>query len=121
MNVLRSCVAGLGLAASVVVLCQPATADGYCRRGPGVAGCCFSWTGFYIGANAGIASDDLSSSLAVTNATPGYFAAAAIPGVNESGSQNLDSHGFTGGVQAGYNVQSGALVWGIEIISTRFG
>jgi outer membrane immunogenic protein len=77
--------------------------------------CAFSWTGVYIGANAGGAWSDLSNSLAITNTTPAYFNPLAIPGVNASGSPDLSSSGFTGGGQIGFNVQSGQIVWGIEL------
>jgi outer membrane immunogenic protein len=120
MRVLRGCIAGLGLAASVVVLSSPATADGYYRRGPGLSACCFNWTGFYIGANAGLAGSDLSNALSVTNLeNPGLFSAANIAILNEKGSQNLDANGFIGGVQAGYNIQSGGVVWGLELDINR--
>jgi outer membrane immunogenic protein len=74
----------------------------------------YSWAGFYIGGNAGGAWGDISNSLRVTNGNPGYFNPAAIAGVNASGSSGLDSSGFTGGGQIGYNFQPSNWVWGIE-------
>jgi outer membrane immunogenic protein len=74
----------------------------------------YSWAGFYIGGNAGGAWGDISNSLRVTNGSPGYFFPPAIAGVNASGSSDLDSSGFTGGGQIGYNFQPSNWVWGIE-------
>ena len=114
MNVFHLRVAQLALATSVLAFSTSAMADGY-RAPPRTSGCCFSWTGLYVGANLGIASGDFSNTLSVTNGTPAYFDPAVIAGVNASGSQNLGSQTITGGVQIGYNVQSGGVVWGLEL------
>ena len=74
----------------------------------------YSWAGFYIGGNAGGAWGDISNSLRVSNGNPGYFNPAAIAGVDASGSFGIDSDGFTGGGQIGYNFQPSNWVWGIE-------
>lgn len=74
----------------------------------------YNWTGFYIGGNAGGAWERQSNSLSINN-TGGYFAGGAVAGVNASGTQNLNSSGFTGGGQIGYNFQSGNVVWGVEL------
>ena len=57
----------------------------------------YTWSGFYIGGNAGGAWGDISNSLRVSNGNPGYFNPAAIAGVDASGSFGIDSNGFTGG------------------------
>jgi outer membrane immunogenic protein len=75
----------------------------------------FSWSGCYIGGNAGGAWENASNSLVVANTTPGYFTPAAIPGVNASGTADMNSSGFTGGGQVGCNWQSGQTVWGVEV------
>ena len=76
----------------------------------------FNWAGFYFGANAGVAAGEFSNSLAIVDNTPNnYFFPPAIAAVNTSGSPELRSQKFTGGGQVGYNIQSGALVWGIEV------
>ena len=69
----------------------------------------FTWTGFYIGLNAGgiWGSGSVSSTL-YANGFP--FLATEWPGGNFGGSQT----GFLGGAQAGYNWQSGAFVFGVE-------
>jgi outer membrane immunogenic protein len=62
----------------------------------------YNWTGFYIGLNAGVA---FGSGGNVT-VTP------TLNGVTEIGQGGRS--GFAGGGQAGYNIQSGAFVYGIE-------
>jgi outer membrane immunogenic protein len=72
----------------------------------------FTWTGFYIGVNAGglWPSGSRSASLFDPNAgTDGAFISSGFPG--GLGSQ---SAGFIGGGQAGYNWQTGAFVLGVE-------
>ncbi|GGH19009.1 membrane protein [Alsobacter metallidurans] len=63
----------------------------------------FTWTGFYIGLNAGGAFAKNQSTTFVNTVT----------GVTTSTS-NGDTSGFIGGVQAGYNWQFGQIVAGVE-------
>jgi outer membrane immunogenic protein len=78
----------------------------------------YTWTGFYVGLNAGYSWSRLNNTLLTTNGTPGYFGLpgiiVVIPGVNASGTGGLDDSSFTGGLQLGYNIQSGQFVYGIE-------
>ncbi len=69
----------------------------------------FTWTGFYVGLNAGAVwgSGSVSSTL-FANGFP--ILATDWPGGNLGGSQT----GFIGGGQAGYNWQTGAFVLGVE-------
>jgi outer membrane immunogenic protein len=72
----------------------------------------FTWTGFYVGLNAGgiWPSGSRSASLFDPDAgIDGGFLNASFPG--GLGSQ---SAGFIGGGQAGYNWQTGAFVLGVE-------
>jgi outer membrane immunogenic protein len=72
----------------------------------------FTWTGFYIGVNAGgiWPSGGRNASILDPNAgLNGAFVGAGFPG--GLGSQ---SAGFIGGGQAGYNWQTGAFVLGVE-------
>jgi len=62
----------------------------------------FTWTGFYIGLNAGGAWADTGH--VVVNGPIG--GAGSISG--------SDNGAFIGGAQIGYNFQSGAVVWGVE-------
>jgi outer membrane immunogenic protein len=61
----------------------------------------FSWTGFYVGANAGF----IRSTAAATDLNDWWHYNETI---HSSGS------GLLGGVQAGYNYQVGAFVFGLE-------
>jgi outer membrane immunogenic protein len=72
----------------------------------------FTWTGFYIGVNAGgiAPSGGRSASIFDPNAgIDGFGLSAVFPG--GLGSQSV---GFIGGGQAGYNWQTGAFVLGVE-------
>lgn len=82
-------IAGLGLAA---VLATPAAAADLAYKAPAAAYAVapvFTWTGFYLGANAGYGWGEADYS--------------------------SDIDGFAGGIQAGYNYQlSGPIVIGVE-------
>jgi outer membrane immunogenic protein len=72
----------------------------------------FTWTGFYIGLNAGGLWPSGSRSATIFDpaaGTDGGFLNAEFPG--GLGSQSV---GFIGGGQAGYNWQTGAFVLGVE-------
>jgi len=72
----------------------------------------FTWTGFYIGLNAGGIFSSGSRSLTLVDPNAGIdggFLNGALPGGLGSGSD-----GFIGGGQAGYNWQTGAFVLGVE-------
>jgi outer membrane immunogenic protein len=71
----------------------------------------FTWTGFYIGVNAGglWPSGGRNASILDSNPLTTAFVSAGFPG--GLGSQ---SAGFIGGGQAGYNWQTGAFVLGVE-------
>ena len=76
----------------------------------------FSWTGFYLGGNAGYAwtSGDTVHTTANDPITASQFTAMTVPT-----SQNLHAKGVTAGGQVGYNYQLqassfGALVIGVE-------
>lgn len=78
----------------------------------------YSWTGFYIGANAGGAwgRSDVSSVFSCPNPTCSFqnpLNLAAITAAGSPGTRNSNS--FTGGVLAGFNVQAGRLLFGGEI------
>jgi outer membrane immunogenic protein len=72
----------------------------------------FTWTGFYVGLNAGgiWSSGSREATLFDPNfGTDGGFLNASFPGGLGSGNA-----GFIGGGQAGYNWQTGAFVLGVE-------
>jgi outer membrane immunogenic protein len=71
----------------------------------------FDWSGFYVGANAGYAwgRSDVSVTAVDPNFIPPYQLYWPATGV-----ASLRPDGFLGGVQAGYNVQAGHFLWGVE-------
>jgi outer membrane immunogenic protein len=81
----------------------------------------FSWTGFYIGANAGYAwgRDAVSTSVFAPFNTDaaGIMDTAAL---RAAGSRNFYPSGFTGGIQGGWNYQVGNAVFGLEFDFNSF-
>jgi outer membrane immunogenic protein len=69
----------------------------------------YSWTGFYAGVNAGYGWRDPSIDFGGNSTAELLFAAGYLPRF-----LTVDPRGALGGLQAGYNWQSGALVYGIE-------
>ena len=71
----------------------------------------FTWTGFYIGGNAGYAfsTQRPAATNGISAVTVGNVAAGFRPPFVA-----LDQDGFTGGGQIGYNYQIGGLVIGLE-------
>jgi outer membrane immunogenic protein len=72
----------------------------------------YNWTGFYLGANAGVGIN--ASSYKLTPA--GAFLTDGFPATNpqRTDSADLDGPAFTGGVQGGYNWQVERFVVGLE-------
>ncbi|WP_230531632.1 outer membrane protein [Microvirga roseola] len=69
----------------------------------------FTWSGFYVGVNAGYGwADNNNRSVAVPAGTIPGFAGGTINYADESGD------GFVGGGQIGYNYQIGSFVVGLE-------
>ncbi len=68
----------------------------------------FTWTGFYLGVNAGGVWGTGNTQTTIYNA--GF---PILTNIN-TGSLGTGASGFIGGGQAGYNYQSGAAVFGIE-------
>jgi outer membrane immunogenic protein len=95
-NYLLSGVAALGLIAAGAAT----AADLPARKGPVMAPIyapVFTWTGFYVGANAGYG-----------------FGKVKSRGWNAVGTLFGDTDGFVGGGQIGYNYQVGQAVFGLE-------
>jgi outer membrane immunogenic protein len=110
----------LALYASAALIAGPAMAADLgapVYRRPVVAAV-YTWTGFYVGVNAGYAWGDSNQSSifscpgAVGTCT--YSIPADLAAVTAAATGSVQSHGFTGGGQAGYNWQAGAWVYGIE-------
>ncbi|OQM74784.1 outer membrane protein [Manganibacter manganicus] len=64
----------------------------------------YDWSGAYIGVNAGGGFGKFKHPFSVT----------AAQGQGIGGSLDITSGGFLGGVQAGYNWQSGQMIYGVE-------
>ena len=72
---------------------------------PYIAAQIFTWTGFYVGLNAGGGWNNGNGGISTNVNT-------AVNPIYGGGSSSHD--GFTGGVQAGYNMQFGSWVAGVE-------
>ncbi len=68
----------------------------------------FTWTGAYVGVNAGYAWGD--SEVSLTSSNPDFFGALDVAGFGRSSHEGS----FTGGAQLGYNYQMGSAVIGLE-------
>ena len=77
------------------------------------------WTGFYVGLNGGASWGDTKLNLQV-GAGNGPLAVPPtdVGAINQVGSDDDNKTSFTGGIQAGYNYQSGSWLFGLE---TDFG
>jgi len=95
------------------------------RRGPAVAPApvyaapIFTWSGFYVGLNAGVgfnSGNDRGLRAFTTSTDPVIVSDVAdINAALLAGHRgDSDNAGFTGGVQIGYNWQFGAMVVGLE-------
>jgi outer membrane immunogenic protein len=71
----------------------------------------YSWTGFYLGLNAGYSWGDRD--MQFFNGDPAFYA-LALAGGEIPATLAPNPQGFVGGGQAGYNMQSGFVVYGIE-------
>lgn len=71
-----------------------------------------TWDGWYVGANIGGA--DGSSRQDVTINPNTYFAGSSVTSIQNDGHRKLTDNGITGGLQVGFNRQSGGMVWGVE-------
>src|SRR5205814_10206084 len=86
-----------GALAITVAMNGPLTAADYpVKAPPAAAASVFNWSGFYIGGNLGYGSS-------------GFASPVSQP---ELGTRR--GKGLVGGLQAGYNIQTGSIVWGIE-------
>jgi outer membrane immunogenic protein len=85
-----------------------------------------NWTGAYVGLNVGytwgrsnaetlVDCGPPPAGLLTYMCDPTGFGLANAAAVNASGSGTTKASGFTGGIQAGYNLQNNNLVYGLEI------
>jgi outer membrane immunogenic protein len=119
-TILSTGIGALALAAAM----QPAAAADLAVRAPVYKApppivAVYNWTGFYIGGNVGYswgrANTDLAGSARVQvfrTAGPDLVFDSGPIGAGLNNTSNVD--GWIGGFQAGYNVQQGSWLWGIE-------
>ena len=82
------------------------------RKAPVAVLAAYNWSGFYIGGHAGYGWGDGDTTIGLTDAA-GVLQTAAAAGIFPV-RFSYDRDGYVAGGQIGYNVQSGAFVWGIE-------
>jgi outer membrane immunogenic protein len=103
-----------GIAISALLIAAPlsvaSAADMAVKAPPPPPAPVFSWTGFYLGVNAGYGWGNNN----VNFVDADHFYSEAIRDGAIPASLRPDAHGFVGGAQAGYNFQSGPVVYGIE-------
>jgi len=99
------------LTTAILALASQAVAADLPRKSiaPIIAMPAFTWTGFYVGLNAGYAFGDGNAQTIGTPAFQTLIAPGIVPG-----SLNTKPDGFIGGGQIGYNAQFGAFVAGVE-------
>ena len=78
----------------------------------------FNWSGFYVGVNAGGAFGDARTSTSMTCAiffppAPCPFTEPQFGAIGAAGTGTLSDRGFTGGAQAGLNMQTGSTIFRI--------
>ena len=100
-------------AVSTVALTQIASAADLPRKAPPAPPPppVFSWTGFYVGLNAGATWGDADINWSAS--TTG-FSSTGANAINTFGPGNIKKTGFIGGGQVGYNYQIANFVWGLE-------
>src|SRR5438552_13996609 len=72
------------------------------------------WKGFYAGGNVGVADARATADTSTSFTPTGYFASCSVAAINFGGRQKMKRAALTGGGQAGYNGQSGHIVYGVE-------
>jgi outer membrane immunogenic protein len=74
----------------------------------------FSWTGFYIGLNAGYGWTNSDIGLSGSQGAVPFFGDTLFAAMLANGSGSARDQAFTGGIQLGYNVQFSSIVVGLE-------
>lgn len=80
----------------------------------------YNWTGFYVGGNVGYSWGKSNADTLQGPAQLGVYGVGPCdnngigPALGCAFSQSSNPKGFIGGVQAGYNYQTGVMVWGLE-------
>jgi outer membrane immunogenic protein len=100
------------LVAAATLTVFPLIAQAADLKAPPVAAPVPTWTGWYVGINAGYAwgESEMQTHSSVTGAA--YFAGSSRAAINATGLRDVDVDGFTGGVQFGYLLQFGTGPFG---------
>src|SRR5262245_24659799 len=104
---------------SAVAFAQIASAADLPRKAPAYAPPppVYNWTGWYVGLNAGATWGHSDVNSAFSCPGPGscfYSNPLNLAAFSAAGTGSLSDTGFIGGIQTGYNWQSGNLVAGVE-------
>lgn len=81
----------------------------------------YSWTGFYVGGTAGGAWGSFDPTTSTVFTSTGFFDPTSPPAIAAVGAQRIKPAGVTGGIEAGYNWQTGPVVFGLEADFGYFG
>jgi outer membrane immunogenic protein len=107
-----------------IFLAAPAMAADMAVKAPAykapVAATIYNWTGWFVGGNAGYGWGDAHDSMVLAGSWLTDGTGDNVP-VSARGNGQLNSNGFTGGIQAGYNYQTGQWVFGIEADANYLG
>jgi outer membrane immunogenic protein len=107
----------IGIAAAVALIGTPALAADMPLKAPPPPPAVFSWTGFYGGVNAGYSWGNSSNDWNFFAANPGGGTSVCPPAGTAlciAGTDSNHMNGALGGIQIGYNWQTGRYVFGIE-------
>lgn len=96
------------VSSTVAILASAGSAFAADVAGEAPVAASFDWTGAYIGANVGGGFGTFDHPFSISTMPP--LPAATLA----TGSLDISAGGFLGGVQAGYNWQSGQFVFGVE-------
>lgn len=107
--------------ASVLALTQIASAADLPVKAPRyIPPSVYNWTGFYIGGNAGYGWGNANDAMVLGGGWLADGTGDNVP-LTALGNGQLEPKGFTGGIQAGFNYQTGQWVLGIETDANYFG
>jgi outer membrane immunogenic protein len=96
------------LLASASAVALSCTAVSAAQAAPPAPPPIYNWSGFYLGLNAGMGAADTTANFTQNAfASPFSMFSVGVP-------PNLNTRGFVGGGQAGYNFQTGPYVYGVE-------
>jgi outer membrane immunogenic protein len=109
-------------AAALAFTAVAASAADLPRRSPAVAPApvvpivtpIFTWSGFYVGLNAGAAWGSNNNCPTMYNYTANTGVVGAVVTTYAPGCSKTSDAAFTGGAQAGFNWQAGSFVFGVE-------